>query len=126
MTALLLLLGLAWTGLSGGVNQLPHSDTTGEKAQTLAQFAYGLFALLSVVTAFLGRPWALLARGCFIVSLALAAGLASIVWGGTSLATGLLSGAAASVTALIIVWFLHAGTRAAHPPAPYQPEERPG
>ena len=50
--ALLLLIGLAWTGLSGGIHQLSQSTTVGEKAQTLTQFAYGVFALLSAATAF--------------------------------------------------------------------------
>jgi hypothetical protein len=109
--ALLLLLGLAWTGLSGGINQLPQSTTLGEKAQTLTQFAYGLFALLSAATAFRGRRWARLVRVGWVVSLALAAGLASVVWGETSPAIGLLSGAAAGLIGLGISWLLHEGVR---------------
>ena len=109
--ALLLLVGLAWTGLSGGINQLPQSTTVGEKAQTLTQFAYGLFALLSAATAFRGRRWARVVRAGWVVSLALAAGLASVVWGETSLAIGLLSGAAAGLIALGIVRLLHEGAR---------------
>jgi len=109
--ALLLLGGLAWTGLSGGINQLPQSTTVGEKAQTLTQFAYGLFALLSAATAFRGRRWARVVRAGWVVSLALAAGLASVVWGETSLAIGLLSGAAAGLIALGIVRLLHEGAR---------------
>ena len=109
--AVLLLLGLAWTGLSGGINQLPLSTTPGEKTQSLTQLAYGLFALLSATTAFWGRRWAQLAEGGWVASATLAAGLAPIVWGGTGLAIGLLSGAAASLTALGILWLLHFGTR---------------
>ena len=45
----LLLLWLAWSGLSGGVHQLPQSQTPGQIAQTITQFAFGLFAFLSVV-----------------------------------------------------------------------------
>ena len=109
--ALLILVSLAWTGLSGGINQLPQSTTVGEKAQTLTQFAYGLFALLSAATACRGQRWARLVRVGWVVSLALAAGLASVVWGGTSLAIGLLSGAVAGLIALGIIWLLHEGAR---------------
>lgn len=109
--ALLLLLSLAWIGLSGGIHQLPHSTTVGEKAQTLTQFAYGLFALLSAATAFRGQRWARLVRVGWVVSMTLAAGLASVVWGGTSLAIGLLSGAAACLIASGIIWLLREGVR---------------
>jgi len=109
--ALLLLLGLAWTGLIGGIHQLPQSDTVGQKAQSLTQFAYGLLALLSAATAFWRRRWARLVRVGWVVSVALAAGLASVVWGDTALTTGILSGGAASLIALGIVWLLDAGSR---------------
>jgi hypothetical protein len=41
----------------------------------------------------------------------LAAGLASVVWGGTSLLIGLLSGAAALLIGLGIAWLLRVGAR---------------
>jgi hypothetical protein len=113
--ALLLLVSLAWIGLSGGINQLPQSTTVGEKAQTLTQFAYGLFALLSAATAFRGRRWARLVRVGWVVSTTFSAGLASVIWGGTSLAIGLLSGAAAGLIASGIVWLLHEGVRGLRP-----------
>lgn len=113
--ALLVLVSLAWTGLSGGINQLSQSTTVGEKAQTLTQFAYGVFALLSAATAFRGQRWARLMRVCWVVSMTLAAGLASIVWGGTSLAIGLFSGAAACLIASGIIWLLHEGVRGLRP-----------
>lgn len=109
--ALLFLVSLAWTGLSGGIHQLAHSTTVGEKAQTLTQFAYGLFALLCAATAFGGQRWARLVRVGWVVSMTLAAGLATVVWGGTGLAIGLLSGAAGSLIALGILWLLHEGVR---------------
>lgn len=109
--AVLLFLGLAWTGIAGGINQLPQSQTTGQTAQTIAQLAYGFFALLSVVTTFWGRRWTFLVLGCWAISLMLAAGLASVVWGGTSLGIGLLSGGAALLIALGIAWLLRVGAR---------------
>ena len=104
--ALLLLLGLAWLGLSGGLRQLSESRSLGEKAQTSSQFAYGLFALLAVITTVWSRRLersALLGLG---ICLALAGGLASVVWGGTGWGIGLVSGVAALLVAVAIGWLL--------------------
>lgn len=109
--ALLLLLAFAWLGLSGGVDDLPVSTTAGQKVQSVMQLVYGAFALLSAVTAFWGRRWAHLCRICWILSCALAAGLASVVWGGTTLAIGFLSGAAGAAMALGVSWLLELGAR---------------
>jgi len=44
-----------------------------------------------------------------------AAGLASIVWGGTSVAIGVLSGGAALLTGLGVIWLLRVGARGLTP-----------
>lgn len=109
--ALSLLLFLTWTGLSGGVTQFSESRTPGQKVQTLAQLAYGVSGLLSAVTLVWSRRWAPLMQGCWIGAVTIAAGLASVVWGGTSLGIGLLSGVVALLAALVIVWLLRVGAR---------------
>lgn len=101
-----LLLWLAWIGLSGGVHQIPQSRTPGQIAQTFTQFGFGLFALLSVLTTFWGRSWNRLMLVTWMISLSLAAGLASVAWGGTSLLVGLVSGIAALLIGLGIAWLL--------------------
>jgi hypothetical protein len=110
-TALSSLLALAWNGFSGGTNQLSESQTLGQKAQTVSQFAYGLFALLSVATTFWGRRWSRVSHACWMVSVTLAGGLASVVWGGTSVAIGMLSGVATFLVALALIWLLRVGAR---------------
>jgi hypothetical protein len=105
------LLTLAWNGLSGGVHQVSQSLTPGQKAQTACQFAYGALALLSLVTAFVGRRWHRAIVSGWVVSVTLAAGLASIVWGGTALATGVLAGAVTLLVAATIGWMLRVGAR---------------
>lgn len=107
----LLLLWLAWSGLSGGVHQLPQSQTPGQIAQTITQFVFGLFAFLSVVTTFWATRWNRLMLACWTVSVTLAAGLASVVWGRTSLLIGLLSGAAALLIGIGIALLLRVGAR---------------
>lgn len=113
----LLLLWLAWTGLTGGVHQLPQSQTPGQVTQTLTQLAYGLFALLSLVTTFWARRWHRLVVAAWIASVTLAAGLASVVWGETSILTGILSGAGALLIGLGIAWLLQVGAH--HHTAPH-------
>lgn len=84
--ALLLLLGLSWMGRWDGLHQIRQSHTIGQQAQTIAQIAYGLLSLLGLLTSFRARRWGPLILGCWAVSLSLAAGLASVVWGGTNVA----------------------------------------
>lgn len=109
--ALFLFLAFAWLGLSGGIDDLPLSTTAGQKVQSIMQLIYGASALLTAVTTFWARRWARLSRICWILSCTLAAGLASVVWGGTSLAIGFLSGVAGAAMALGASWLLEAGAR---------------
>jgi len=101
-----LLLWLAWIGLSGGLHQLPQSRTPGQMVQTLTQFGFGFFALLSLVTTFRAQRWNPLMLVSWVISLSLAAGLASVVWGGTSLLVGLVSGSVALLIGLGIAWLV--------------------
>jgi hypothetical protein len=91
--------------------QLSPVHHSGQKTQSVAQLAYGTFALLTAITRFSGPRWARLSRAGWILSCTVAAALASIVWGGTTLAVALLSGGGGAVVASMIVWLLHAGTR---------------
>lgn len=110
-SVLLLLLWLAWTGLSGGFNQLSQSQTLGQKVQTFSQGAYGLLALLCVGTTFVGRRWSRAVQAGWVVAVTAAGGLASVVWGGTGLGIGILSAGAVLIIAVAIVWLLRVGAR---------------
>ena len=101
-----LLLGLAWIGLSGGLHQLSQSRTPGQMVQTLTQFGFGFFALLSLVTTFRAQRWNPLMLVSWVISLSLAAGLASVVWGDTSLLVGLIAGSVALLIGLGIAWLV--------------------
>jgi hypothetical protein len=100
----LVLLGLAWSGLNGGVDQWRESRTPGQVAQTLTQFAFALFAMLSLVTMIWGRRWNRVMGAALTVSLGLAGGLASVVWGGTSVLIGIVAALASAVVGLGITW----------------------
>ena len=105
------LLAMAWIGVSQGINQFPQSKTAGQTAQTLTQFAFGVFAFLSLMTTFWGRRWNSMMLAGWTVSVMLAAGLAAVVWGGTSLSIGVVTGAAAFLIAFATAWLLRVGAR---------------
>jgi hypothetical protein len=108
-SAVVLLLGLARTGIEGGITQLPGAKTVGQKLQTVLQLLYGVLALMSTATAFRGERWNRLVLVCWTIALALTAGLASVVWGGTSLLIGVVSGMAAGLIGGGIAWLLRIG-----------------
>lgn len=111
----LVLLWLAWTGVTQGVNQMGQSRTPGQVIQTVTQFAFGLFAALSLVTTFWWRRWNRRMLGALIVSLTLAGGLASIIWGGTSILMGCAAGAATLLISLGLAWVLRFAARGLRP-----------
>jgi hypothetical protein len=119
-----LLLFLAWNGISGGLREFPRADTLGQTVQTICQVAYGLLAIGVLVT--LGgathtRRWV---RGAWIVAVSLAAGIAPVAWGGTGVATGLMTVVLSATVAWGIVSLLDVGSgrarevRAAAAPLP--------
>ncbi len=98
------MLGLTWSGVNGGVDQWGQSRTPGQLAQTLMQFAFALFALLSLVTMIWCRRWNRLMGMGLTVSLGLAGGLASVFWGGTSVAVGVVGALASALIGFGIAW----------------------
>lgn len=104
----LLLLALTFEGITGGVRQLPQSSTPGQFAQSAAQLLYGVCALLMIATAIRWREFATVVQVAFVGSCVVAASLAAVIWGATSILQGILTGVAALVIALLLVWLLRA------------------
>lgn len=96
-----LLLALAWTGINGAVNDWPHSHSEPQKIQTVFQGLYGVLAAVSLVVP-LGGVAGRVILVAFMISCGMAAGLASMVWAGTSWGFGLLAG----IGGLAIAWGL--------------------
>jgi len=109
--AVILLLALAWLGLKGGVEQWPASHSAGEKVQSAAQFTYGAFSLLAVVTAISAPRIARAVQVSWLLCLTIAGGLAPPVWGNASWGAGVLAGAATVAIGGGILWLLHRGAR---------------
>ncbi len=113
VVAVLLLLALAYTGISGGVQQLAQWSTMGQRVQSVSQIVYGVAALFILITRF---RWHRLRRAAeigFIIGLVIAASLAIVVWGGESIGTGLLAGIAALAIACAIVWMFRSSAGSA-------------
>jgi hypothetical protein len=108
---LLLLLGLAWTSVSGAIEQWPEMHTTGQAIQTAAQLTLGVFSALTIVVMFWGRRGRTIAFIGFALSAMLAGGLAPIVWGQQGVVEGLLAAAASLLIAQLIIWLLVIGSR---------------
>lgn len=109
--AILLLLALTWLGFQGGIQQWPQPQSPGQRAQTIAQFAYGLSALLTVASLWRTGTFERVAKVSFLVSLSVAAGLAPVVWGEAAWWTGVVAALAALLIGLLILWLLSAGAR---------------
>ena len=107
LVGVLVLLGLTWLGVSGGLHQLPRSHSPGEWVQSLAQLGYGTLSLLGVLTRFRGRQGRVIVW-LWLVSMLIAAGLAPVVWGGASVGIGLVSAGAVLLVAPGIVWLVRA------------------
>ena len=112
IVASLLLLAFSWLGISGGISQLAqHPATLGQAIQSITQVLYGIFALKSVVTAFRWKRFNTAMLIGWTVFATIAAGMASVVWGGQSIWIGIVTGAAALVVALGINWMLRFGPK---------------
>lgn len=111
VVAALVLLGIAWAGVNDGVGQWRQGRTPGQVVQTLTQFAFALFALLTLVTMFRGRRWNRVMGMGLTISLGLAGGLASVVWGGTSVPIGIVAGLASAAVGFGIAWLSRVAAR---------------
>jgi len=110
--AVAFLLLVAWVTLSGAIRQLPRSATFGQRFETAVQLACGLLSVMSALTCFLWRRWNRHLLAGWATSLAIAAGLSSLVWGPPSLSVGVGFAALALLLALGTIRLL----RAVQPP----------
>ena len=104
----LLLVLLSWWTIAGGLRQLPRAHTLGQRAETVVQPAGGLLSLLVVLTSFRWRRWGRAIQAAWAGSLALMAGLSSLVWGPPMLLVGVVFAAGALALALGIIRALRA------------------
>ena len=90
--AVVLLLYLAWEGISSGVTQWSQSNAI-QRVQVASQVAFGVGALLVVAFTFWRRRWLRFAELGFSIACAAAASLADVIWGEQSILYGVFAGA---------------------------------
>jgi hypothetical protein len=102
LCAALLLLGLSWWLISGGIRNLAHARTFGQQAETAIQLASGGLAIAVVITRFWRQVARRPLRIAWAATLMGMAGLSALVWGPPQPHVALLF----AVVALLIAWGL--------------------
>ena len=105
------ILGLAWAAIPTSLNQLPQRNTVSQSLQVYTSLIFGFFGILVVLMAFMWRQKAWIAEVVFVASGAVTAGMASVVWGRTSMVLGVVSFVTAGLITAILVWLLRFGLR---------------
>ncbi len=109
ISAILLLLAIAWIALSGAFDQLPRSRTIGQQTESVLQIACGFLSILSAITCFAWQRWRRFVHTAWTISLVMTAGLSSFVWGPPMLAIGMALSALAFLVARAIIWMMRTG-----------------
>ncbi len=101
-SAALALLAVAVWMVSGGVHNLAHAKTIGQRLENAVQFACGVLSVGAVVTRYrwhhLSRP----VRVGWVIALAAMAGLSGLVWGPPMPLVALLF----ALAALLLAWVI--------------------
>lgn len=110
VSAVAILLALAYTGITGGIDQLDQSShdhyTIGQIVQTVLQLVYGVLSAACIAVRFWAKRWTRPVVIAWAASLILAGALAPVVWGHSGLAIGMLSGAITLLVAWVITLLL--------------------
>jgi hypothetical protein len=104
--AALLLLGLAWWAVSGGLRDLVQARTGGQKLETVVRLACAALSVAVVVTRFRWRAVSRAVRIAWAIAVAGVAGLSPLVWGPPMPHIAALFAGVALVLAWGIVWAL--------------------
>jgi hypothetical protein len=100
----LLLLLTAYTGLNDSLEEIHYAVGLGPWATTATQFAYGVFAILTVSAMGARHPIATRFLYGWCVTTVLTSCLAPMVYGGASIAVGLVSGVTGTLMAVLVLW----------------------
>ena len=109
---MLLLVAVAWLGMSGGIGQWTDQVTPAQRVQLATQVVYGVFALLVLMAAFKWRRWQRVAEFGFVAGCVASASLATVVWGEASMLAALSAGVGTLIVAVAIIRMLRAGVHA--------------
>lgn len=109
VVTVLLLLVFAGGAIIGATRQVPRSRTPGQRIETVVQFVSGVLTLLLALTAVWRRRWASRVRLAWGISVAMVAGLSSVVWGPPMLLVTAVFLAGAVLASGLVVLALNVG-----------------
>lgn len=101
---LLFLIILGWWAIEGALNQWSHSDTFGQKLETIIQFLCGILSLLTASSLFWWQRWARLIRLAWAISFVATVVLSSLVWGPPMLLVSLAFAVISLFIAFVVIW----------------------
>lgn len=107
--------GCVYTGISGGLRDIATAETIGQTVQSWAQLGYGALAATLIALRLGLRRRVNAVSWLWVGVLAVAAGVAPVAWGDTSIPIGIFSGLVAAGIAYGIDRLLAVGAPAPTP-----------
>ena len=105
--SIILLLAIAWLALSGGIDQISRSLTSGQLMQTIVQIICGFLSVAVILSTFIGKSWAKSFQHLWTASFVLTAAMSALVWGPAMPIIAMVFGIAAFLVAKWIVWLMN-------------------
>jgi hypothetical protein len=109
LSAMILLLVIAWVSISGALSQMTRPQTTGQAVETVLQIVCGVLSILTVCTCFFWKKIRRPVRLAWRISLMATAGISSVVWGPPMLIVAVLFLAVSFLAAQAIIRLLQIG-----------------
>ncbi len=101
-----LLFGSSLVALATGLNDMTLVVTLGQSLAAAADLVLGVAGIVATGGLLFRRAWIRIPLGVWVLSATLAAGVATVSWGGSGVAQGLLSAAGALVVTGVVAWAL--------------------
>lgn len=109
--AIVLSLVFSYLGINGWLHQWSKCTNAGLVIQTIAQLLYGILGVAVAVVLIRKRRLPKVLEWTWPITMAIAAGLAPIFWGGTGILPGVSSGIAGLLLGVGMIWLARRGSR---------------
>jgi hypothetical protein len=103
----IVLLASSISGLYDSLELISAADTAFRKLFVVVQLLYGVSGLIAFFALVTKRKWTVWVLSVWAVSVAAAAGLAVVVWGGEGLGSAAAAGVGTALVAGLVVWGGH-------------------
>ena len=100
----MVVLVLSAVGVWNGWDEWPGAENAGQKLASLTEVGYGVLGLIGALAVYWGWAGTRLVLCIWAVCLGVTAWLAPVVWGGSPVWAGVISGVGAGLFALAVIW----------------------